>query len=104
LLPQAGGHPMWSPKGDELFTGFSPTVSHATPLVTAPRFAFGSSVEVPRGARTEASPQIGRRQVDMLPEGRIIGVIAQGGDPTTSQEIVVVLNWLDEVRQRVPRP
>jgi hypothetical protein len=39
----------------------------------------------------------------MMPDGRVIGVINPGAQSTApSQEIVVVLNWFDEVRQRVP--
>jgi hypothetical protein len=39
----------------------------------------------------------------MMPDGRIMGVVSPTGAPTVgNMQIVVVLNWLDEVRQRVP--
>jgi hypothetical protein len=41
--------------------------------------------------------------MDMMADGRIMGVLGQGiGANTATTEIVVVLNWFDEVRQRVP--
>jgi Tol biopolymer transport system component len=104
-LPQPGGHPLWSPKGDELLTTTSQVQSHATPVVISPGFAFGQSVEIARRGRTEANPLIERRQVDVMPDGRLIGVMSQGSiSQSTNAEIVVVLNWFDEVRQRVPIP
>jgi hypothetical protein len=70
-----------------------------------PQFAFGQSVEFARRSRTEANPLTTRRQMDMMADGRIMGVLGQGiGANTATTEIVVVLNWFDEVRQRVPLP
>jgi hypothetical protein len=103
LLPLPGGHPVWTPNGDALVTNASPTSSYLTPVTTSPRFAFGPSAEFPRRGRTESNPLTSRRQVDMLPDGRVVGVMSQtaGPGPATS-DIIVVLNWFDEVRQRVP--
>jgi serine/threonine-protein kinase len=103
LLPQVAGHPVWTPKGDALITNGSPVLSHLTPVTTTPRLAFGQSVEFPRRGRQEANPLTFRRQIDMMPDGRIIGVINPGAQsPALSQEFIVVLNWFQEVRQRVP--
>jgi eukaryotic-like serine/threonine-protein kinase len=103
LLPQAGGHPAWMPKGDELLTNASPVLSQATPIITSPRFAFGQAIEFSRRARLETNPVAGRRQFDVLPDGRVIGVLSQGASAAPGgREIVVVLNWFHELRQRVP--
>jgi serine/threonine-protein kinase len=103
LLPQVAGHPVWTPKGDALITNGSPLLSHITPVTTIPAFAFRQSVEFPRRGRQEANPLVARRQIDMMPDGRVIGVINPGAQSTApSREIVVVLNWFEEVRQRVP--
>jgi dipeptidyl aminopeptidase/acylaminoacyl peptidase len=102
-LPRRGGHPMWSPKGDALVTSIQ-ALSHVTPVVTTPSFAFGPSVEVPRRGLVETNPFTGRRQSDMMPDGRIMGLMSPGGDGGLgSRDILVVLNWFDEVLQRVPR-
>jgi hypothetical protein len=48
---------------------------------------------------------ISRRQVDVMPDGRVIGVLSPAASPQSANvEIIVVLNWFDEVRQRVPVP
>jgi serine/threonine protein kinase/Tol biopolymer transport system component len=104
LLPQPGGHPMWSPKSDELITNTTPVQSHLTPVITAARFAFGPSVEFPRRGRAEINPVTGRRQVDMMPDGRVMGVLGQATTAQSANEILVVLNWHEELKQRVPIP
>ena len=102
-LPQSGGHPVWSRKGDELITNASPTESYITTVTTSPAFAFGPPAPFTRRNRLEANPTVSRRQIDTLADGRIIGVLSQtAASSVNSAQIVVVLNWLDEVRQRVP--
>jgi hypothetical protein len=106
LLPlPSATYPFWSTKGDQLITNTSLSESHATAVITAPRFAFGQPVAFPRYGRQESNPATGgRRNSDMLPDGEhVIGVVnrilsGQSANP----EIVVVLNWFDELRQRVP--
>ena len=98
--------PFWSAKGDELITTTSLSESHATAVVTTPRFAFGQPTPVPRYGRLEGNPFLGRRNSEMMPDGQhVIGVV----NPILAGQyadagIVVVLNWFDELRQRVPRP
>jgi Tol biopolymer transport system component len=99
--PRIGGHPVWSPKG-ELLINVSPATSALMAVVTTPRFAFGQPIPFPRAGRTEANPLTDRRQVDWLPDGRVIGVMSQANDGVT-REISVVINWFEEVRQRVAR-
>jgi hypothetical protein len=36
---------------------------------------------------------------DVLPDGRFLMI--RGADPTANREIVVVLNWFDEVRRLI---
>jgi Tol biopolymer transport system component len=108
LLPlPSATYPFWSAKGDELITITSFSESHATAVMTAPRFAFGEPVPFPRYGRQEENPSTGgRRNSDMLPDGeRVIGVLSRIlSGQSTNPRIVVVLNWFDELRQRVPIP
>jgi hypothetical protein len=66
-------------------------------------FSFGRPQESPRGARLSANSVVVRRNSDSLPDGRILGLVnlenAQGG---AVPQITVVLNWLEELKQRVP--
>ena len=100
LVPQTGGHPVWSPRGDELFLNVGPQRTAIVPVLTKPSLRFGQSIDLPRRGRLEAPPSVSRRQSDILPDGRIVGIIGQGATDSSPQ-IVVVLNWFEELRQRV---
>jgi serine/threonine-protein kinase len=95
--------PLWSPNGDELYYiprqgGFA-----VVRVTTEPAFAFGKPVDVPR--RFPAAGPGAPRTFDITPDGKIVGVVAAGetesGEPTTPH-IHVVLNWFEELKQRVP--
>ena len=95
---------MWSRKGDEILAGIAANRDAAIPVQTTPRFAFGQPVEFARGARL-GGIIFSRRNADVMPDGRILGVIyagsAQSGSLGTPQ-IAVVLNWFDELKRLVP--
>ena len=97
------GHPMWSRNGDEIFAGIAANRDAAIPVQTTPRFVFGRPVEIARGARL-AAVVFGRRNADVMPDGRVLGVMYAGAaQPATlgTPQIAFVLNWFDELRQRV---
>jgi Tol biopolymer transport system component len=105
-LVRAGGHPYWTPKGDELILNIGPGQSVALPVKTTPQVSFGQPTEFSRLGRTEGNPLNTRRNADWMPDGQhIVGVsgstLAQGDN--LAPEIVIVLNWFEEVNQRVPR-
>jgi Tol biopolymer transport system component len=102
-FPTPGGHPFWSPKGDAIVVNTSPTTSSVAAVTTTPRFGFGPPQPFPRVGRQETNPLTGRRMVDMMPDGEhVLGVLLPGTVTTQEQSgIHVVLNWFDEVRQRV---
>jgi len=99
-LVRNGSHVYWSPGGDELFVNAGPGQSVVIPVTTTPHVTFGQEKDFPRGLRREG-PRPTRREVDSMPDGEhVIGVILGGGESLLPQ-INVVLNWFDEVRQRV---
>ena len=106
LVPQVGGHPFWSRKGDELMLNTSPISSRVIAVTTTPRVEFGRPEEFARVGRLEPNPSTDRRNVDAMPDGQhVIGVTSLSlGDAGASlaTQVNVVLNWFDEVRQRVP--
>ena len=105
LVPQTGVQPYWSRKGDELILNSSATQSFAIPLTTTPRAVFGRPQDFARVGRFEPSVT-GRRNADAMPDGQhVIGVMStsQSDAGAYPSQITVVLNWFDEVRQRVPR-
>jgi len=106
LVPQAGGHPFWSRKGDELMLNISPIESRVIAVTTTPRVEFGRPLDFARVGRLETNPSTDRRNVDAMPDGQhVIGVTSLSQSDAGAallQQINVVLNWTDEVRQKVP--
>ena len=87
-----------------LGAGIAANRDAAIPVKTTPRFLFGQPVEFARGARL-AGNVFSRRNADVMPDGRMLGVIYAGSLQSGNlgaPQIRVVLNWFDELRQRVP--
>ena len=107
LLPMqtSAGFAFWSPKGDELIVNSGLVDSYATAVRTKPSFEFGQPKAFPKGGRVESGP-FARRNTDMMPDGqRVLGVVNPIiSNQPSNRNIVVVVNWFDELRQRVPRP
>jgi Tol biopolymer transport system component len=99
-----GGQPFWSQNGEELFFNSGPGQWSVVNIKTAPSFSLSVSKLVTNGLRNSAPTQF-PRQADILPDGRLIGIIdpdqAKTGISIPSQ-INVVLNWTEELKQRVP--
>jgi serine/threonine-protein kinase len=98
-----GGRPMWSRDGKEMFFVPDPGRFMAvTVTTTASTIAVTNPVPVPRGFGG-ANPQIART-FDIMPDGRIIGVGTPGQTASgfMQSQIHVVLNWTEELKQRVP--
>jgi serine/threonine-protein kinase len=101
-------HPRWSPDGKELFyiIGGNPRLK-VVGISTQSGFAFGNSLPVPRpGVWVDSNNDAGR-QWDVMPDGQhfIVKIPAgAAGQPgqTQTQQIEVVLNWFEELKQRVP--
>ncbi len=101
----------WSADGKELFYNPRAGGFEAVTVVKQPTFAFSNPTPVPRSFTL--GPAITRRAYDTTPDGKFIGVAAAGtaasvgvaGTPlsVTTQRINVVLNWFEELKQRVPR-
>ena len=101
-LVRNGSHVYWSPRGDELLVNAGPGLSVVIPVTTRPHVTFGPEKNFPRGLRREG-PRPTRREVDSMPDGEhVIGVMVGDGESLLPQ-INIVLNWFEEVRQRVPK-
>jgi len=98
-----GHHPVWTQGGKEIV--YVPGASQivAASVTTAPSFVFSLSPPIPSRFTTGA-PSVARTY-DISPDGsRFLGITspqraAPGGD---AAQINVVLNWFEELRQRVP--
>ena len=101
-------HPVWSSDGKELF--YIPAVGAlaAVSVTTRPSVAFGNAVPVPRkftGGNNNSS-QNSEREYDVTPDGKIVGPTQVSEQGQTgiyqAEEIRVVLNWMEELKARVP--
>jgi eukaryotic-like serine/threonine-protein kinase len=101
-------HPLWSLDGKELFYTSRP--GGFTSVRVAQPFSLGDPQDVPwwGGPSTRpfyVGPPPSRRAFDMMPDGRFLGVILGAGGQTgagPAPHIQVVLNWTEELKQRVP--
>jgi eukaryotic-like serine/threonine-protein kinase len=99
------GHPYWNRKGAELIMNAAPTISYSVSFTATPRVEFGPPASFPRLGRVEPNPATGRRGADALPDGEhVIGIGAAGSGSASglAPQFNVVLNWFDEVKQKVP--
>ena len=96
-------HPHWSPDGKELFYDPRITAFESVSVTTQPAFAFGNAVALPR--RFQGAPVTSRTPYDITPDGRFLGLITAGQMEFVRgsvDQIQVVLNWQEELKQRVP--
>ena len=106
-VPQDSGieDPLWSPDGKELFYSPGPGLLGSVSVDFKPSLSFGSPVRAKAAFNT--APPTSVRPFDILPDGKhFIGVIQAGAGHTSAgaapSQIQVVLNWFEDVKQRVP--
>ncbi|MGP8247091.1 MAG: hypothetical protein ACLQVN_21555 [Bryobacteraceae bacterium] len=99
----SGTHPLWSRDGKQLFFGTGPEAAAVVNVSTGKGFTFTTPAPVPKGGLL--ANRTGPRGYDILPEGRLIGVVQPGpnqAEASATSQIQVVLNWFEDVKQRVP--
>ena len=99
-------HPLWSADGRHLF--YIPAAGRfaAVSVQMQPTFAFGNPVESQATAFTQGIRFSDVRNYDITPAGTFVALV----DPrerdvsatSAAPEIQVVLNWFEELKQRVP--
>src|SRR5262249_38044082 len=99
-IAERGIHPLWSVDGKELLYSVQGG-NLAVSVTTQPTFAVGNPVPWPRSGQSSLGPTVPRRW-DMMPDGRVLRVAVGGLGASTLQEVRVVLNWQEELKQRVP--
>jgi serine/threonine-protein kinase len=97
-------HAVWSPDGKEVIYIPGPGPALAVGVTTRPSFTFSNAVPIPKQFY-EGGPG-SPRTFDIMRDGqRIIGVIdAAGlsGEGANAPPIQVILNWTEELKQKVP--
>ena len=103
-------HPFWSRDGRELYYIPAAGGFAVVSITTRPTFAFSDPVSLSRGPLGffEGGPS-NTRQNDATADGRVLAMMAGNpsqaptvGEGSPAQQFHVVLNWLEELKQRVP--
>jgi serine/threonine-protein kinase len=105
-----GVGPLWSRDGKEIFfegqhddtqtmMAVSVTSSNGALRLGKPTPLFSMRASGPVGAFAYRTSINAGNRYDVLPDGRFLMI--RGADPTANREIVVVLNWFDEVRRLI---
>jgi Tol biopolymer transport system component len=103
-IPNTTPHkPVWSRDGRELF--YVPRLGgfEVVRIMTSPTFSFGPPMPVPRPFAPGA-PRF-RTLFDMMSDGRFVAMIPVGQPEdaaTSGPGIQVVLDWFDELQDKVP--
>ena len=102
ISTEGGVAPVWARNGRELFYASSPTGQlMAVDITTQPTFQAGTPrVVLEEGFRLVAGAQ--GANYDVSPDGQRF-LMVQGGEANLT-ELNVVLNWFEELKQRVPVP
>ena len=99
-----GHHPLWSRDGREILYIPGPNLFSVVTVATQPSFAFGLPKAI-AGGFLDTLPSL-PRGYDMTADGKRIIAVVPSGQGTTGTSSVpqaqVVLNWFEELKQRVP--
>jgi serine/threonine-protein kinase len=100
-----GRHPVWSPKGDEIFYISRDRKLMSVAVVTTPNFLTRSPVELFNAAEYVTFPEsyLGRTY-DVARDGKFLmsrDVASGGAAQDATPEVVFVFNWLTDVAERM---
>ena len=107
MAPSQGDahHPAWSVDGKSIFYVAGAMQAGSTGFTAQPSVAFGTPLPAHQSGFGTLPPS-GIRPYDVLADGKhFIGLVSSDRNPSgarASQEIQVVLNWLEEIKERLP--
>ena len=102
VVPPISASAAWAPDGRSLFYDEGPSLQR---LMVAPvQTARGVSIGTPEPIRIPGvfKPNSTWRPYDVLPDGRLLAVTTPGAERDMDLEIDVMLNWHEDLKQRVP--
>ena len=99
ISTEGGNEPVWSRNGEELFYRNGNQMM-AVEITTEPSFSAGTPRLLFEGAFRRGS--VLRADYDVTPDGQRFVMLQQGGPDSGATQINVVLNWFEELKQRVP--
>ncbi len=96
-------HPLWSRDGKRLLYIPGRQQLALVTVTTTPSFAFSNPTPLPRGIFVEGGPST-IANFDFARDGRLMTVVRPERadvDPARAHQVQVVLNWFEELKQRV---
>jgi hypothetical protein len=99
-------HPAWSASGEIIFTAAAISGQMvAVGVTTAGEVTFAAPLRFPATVTGDRLSRE-RRAWDILPDGRFIGIVSASADATRSPpaEMRLIINWFEELKQKVPVP
>ena len=99
-----GSSPLWSPDGRELFYLSNENDLMVVSVKTEPSFSLGTPKILFRSANLGLTSSSGT-PYDIYPDGKRFLMIKPPGAPPLTEgprKINIVLNWFEELKQRVP--
>ena len=97
--------PAWSSDGRQIFFAFPPKM-FVVDVRTHPTFSFGKPTTLPINGFVQPAP--GQRNFDVAPDGKHLVIVMpastspQNAATKPANQINVVMNWFEELKQRVP--
>jgi len=98
ISTEGGTEPVWNPNGHELFYRSGDKMM-ASEITTQPGFAAGKPRMLFQG---QYDPNIPRANYDVSPDGQRFLMIKTNEQESAPTQINVVLNWFEELKQKVP--
>jgi len=100
VTKEQGLQAVWSPDGREVFFNYAPNQMASVTVDTRGGVTFGSPQPVAKPFNQGGPTRV--RNFDITPAGKFVGVIPTSRTISTSPQILVVLNWFEELRAKAP--
>ncbi len=100
ISTEGGAEPLWNPNGRELFYR-SGNKMMAVEITTQPSFSAGKPKVLFAGQYQSSPSPVPNANYDVSPDGQRFLMLKPGGQDQTATQINVVLNWFEELKQKV---
>ena len=101
ISTEGGTEPVWNPNGRELFYRSGDNMM-AVEIATQPRFSVGKPKVLFSGQYQPSPNPVPNANYDVSSDGKRFLMLKPGGRDQVSTQINVVLNWFEELKQKVP--
>ena len=103
ITTEGGSVPMWSPDGQELFYANEESELVSVVVVDTDSGTYGRPESLPVTGILRDTFSGGDRNYDIMPDGQKFLVVRRP-EQTGQPQIYIILNWFEELKERVPVP